>query len=94
MVADFSKKQKGKFFTDKLLFKVVGILFLIIILVLIFEDIKIFKRKQDLTSQDECLQKQIEDIKQSSKTLKEEIANAYKPDFLVKICYEHGIAKS
>ena len=94
MVADFNKKQKGEFFTEKLLFKVVGILFLIIILILIFYNLKILSKKQEMNSLIGNLQKQIENLNQSSATLKEEIANANKPDYLEKIAYEQGMAKT
>lgn len=94
MLTDFSKKQKGEFFTDKLLFKVVGILFLIIMLVLIFSNLKIYQKKREMNALIENLQKQIDDLNQSSATLKEEIANADKPDYLEKIAYEQGMAKT
>ena len=85
---DFRKKGNREFFNDKLLFKTLGILFLLGILVLIFADIKIYQKKQELTVQINAYQKQIEDIKKSSQTLKNEIANADNPDYLEKLGYE------
>jgi len=77
MVADFDKKVK-----------VGGVIFLIIIFLLIIADFKIYQKKQELISQIETYKKQIEDIKKSSQTLKEEIANSNNPDYLEKLAYE------
>ena len=60
---DFNKKGNREFFNNKLLFKTLGIAFLIIIFSLIFADFKIYQKKQELTSQIDAYQKQIEDIK-------------------------------
>jgi cell division protein FtsB len=94
MVADFSKKQKGEFFNNELLFKTVGILFLVGIFVLILTDFRIYQKKQELAFQIVALQKQIEDIKKSSQTLKDEIANSDNTDYLEKLGYEQGMAKT
>ena len=88
MVADFNKKGNREFFNNNLLFKTVGILFLVGIFILIFADFKIYQKKQELTSQINAYQKQIEDIKKSSQTLKNEIANSDSVDYLEKIAYE------
>ena len=60
---DSGKKQKGKFFTSKLLFQSTGILFFLVIIAMIFADFKIYQKKQELISQISDYQKQIEDIK-------------------------------
>jgi cell division protein FtsB len=88
MVADFNKKGNREFFNEKLLFQAVGIIFLIIIVVLIFADFKIYQKKQELISQINTYKKQIEDIKKSSQNLKDEIANSNNTDYLEKIAYE------
>ena len=88
MIADFNKKQKTGFSADKIAFQMAGILFLVIILVLAFADFKIYKKKQELTSQINNYQKQIQSIKQNNQTLKNEIANSDNIDYLEKIAYE------
>ncbi|MEI7818461.1 MAG: hypothetical protein WCI45_14840, partial [Desulfuromonadales bacterium] len=63
------------FFNDKLLFKTVGIIFLIVILFLIVADFKIYQKKRELIKQINVYEKKIEEIKKSSQTLNDEIAN-------------------
>jgi cell division protein FtsB len=88
MVADFSKKQKGEFFNERLLFKTIGAAFLVVIVVLVVMDIRIYQKKQKLVSQISSYQKQIEDLSKSSQTLKEQIANSDNKDYLEKVAYE------
>ena len=88
MVADFGKKGNREFFNNRLLFKAVGILFIAVIVVLIFADFKIYQKKKELAAQITAYQKQIEDIKKSSQTLKDEIANQDNKDYLEKLAYE------
>ena len=88
MVADFNKKEKGKFFSNQLLFKTVGIIFLVFVAALMLADFRIYQKKQELISQIKSYQKQIEDIKKNSQTLKDEIANSNNTDYLEKIGYE------
>jgi cell division protein FtsB len=85
---DFHKKGNREFFNDKLLFKVVGIILLFIIFVLIIADFKIYQKKRELMSQISIYQKQIGDIKKSSQTINEEIANSDNIDYLEKLGYE------
>jgi len=88
MIADFNKKRNRVFFNSKLLFKTVGIIFLIIIFVLIIADLKMYNKKRELDAKIVAYQKQIEDIKENSQTLKDEIANANDTDYLEKLGYE------
>jgi len=88
MVANFNKKQKGEFFTEELLFKTIGTIFLIAIIVFIFADIKMYQKKQLLKSQVNLYQKQIDDLMKSNQNLKNEIANADNKDYLEKVAYE------
>jgi len=88
MVTDFNKKGNREFFNDKLLFKTIGIIFLIVIFVLILADFKMYQKKQKLISQINIYQKQIEDIKNSSQDLKNKITNADNIDYLEKLAYE------
>ena len=46
MVADFNKKGKRQFFNDNLLFKTVGIIFIIIIVSFAAADIKMYQKKK------------------------------------------------
>jgi cell division protein FtsB len=88
MVADFNKKRNSDFFNKNLLFKTAGILFMVFIVGMAFADYKIYQKKQQLTSELNAYKKQIEDIKKSSQTLKNEIANADNVDYLEKLGYE------
>jgi cell division protein FtsB len=88
MVANFRKKGNREFFNEKLLFQTVGIVFLVIVVILTIADFKIYRKKQELISQIDAYQKQIQDIEKSSKNLKIEIENADNPDYLEKIAYE------
>ena len=85
---DFRKKGNREFFNDKLLFKTVGIILLVIVLVLVVSDFKIYQKKRELLSQIDIYQKQIDDIKKSSKNINDEIANADNIDYLEKLGYE------
>ena len=62
---DFNKKGNREFFNDKLLFKTVGIMLLIGIVVLIIADIKIYQKKRELASQIKIYQEKIEEIKKN-----------------------------
>ncbi len=88
MVAKFNKNGNRRLFDRKLLFKGVGIIFLVAIVFLAFEDFKMYQRKQRLASQLLSYQKQIQEIQKSNQTLEEEIANADNVDYLEKIAYE------
>jgi cell division protein FtsB len=88
MVANFNKKGNSVFFSEQLLFRSVGVIFLVVIVCLIFSDIKIYQKKHQLISQIKSYQKQINDIKKSSQTLKDEIANSNNIDYLEKAAYE------
>lgn len=85
---DFNKKGNRKFFSNKLLFQTIGIIFLAVIVVLIFTDFKMYQKKRELISKINDYQKQIEALKKSSQTLKNEIANSDNVDYLEKIAYE------
>ena len=88
MVADFNKKANREFFNQNLLFKAVAVIFLIVVVVLIVSDVRIYQKKKQLMAQISNYQKQIADIKKSSQTLKNEIANADDKDYLEKLAYE------
>jgi len=88
MVADFNKKGNKEFFTNKLLFQTIGIMFLVVVVILIFIDFKMYQKKRELIYQINDYQKQIEDIKKNNQTLKNEIVNSDNKDYLEKIAYE------
>ncbi len=88
MVSDFNKKGNREFFNNELLFKTVGILFIVFILFMIIADIKIYQKKRELNSQISIYQKQIKDINNNSQVLEDEIANSNNTDYLEKIGYE------
>jgi len=85
---DFHKKGNREFFNDKLLFKTVGIIFLIGIFAIIIADFRIYQKKKELIVQVDNYKQQIEDIKRSNQTLEDEIANADNVDYLEKLAYE------
>ena len=88
MVADFKKKQKGDSSENHNIFQVVGIVFMVIIVVLAFSDIKIYQKKRELALQVANYKKQIAGIKENNQKLKAEIANSDNVDYLEKIAYE------
>lgn len=88
MITNFEKKGNRAFFKRKFLFKILGIIFIIVIFLLILQDIKIYQKKRELVSQINIYKQQIEDIKKGSQTLGEEIANANNKDYLEKLAYE------
>lgn len=88
MVSDFNKKGNREAFNNDLLFKTVGILLLIFVAFMIVEDIKIYQKKRELATEINNYKKQITDIKNSSQTLKDEIANSNNTDYLEKLGYE------
>jgi cell division protein FtsB len=85
---DFNKKGNSEFFNNTLLFKTLGIIFLVVILALFLADFKIYQKKQQLISQINAYQKQIKDIEKNSQNLKDEIANSNNTDYLEKLGYE------
>ncbi len=88
MVSDFNKKGNSKFFNNNLLYKIGGVFILFFIVFMVFEDIKIYNKKQELISQINIYKKQIEELKNSSKNLQNEIANSDSVDYLEKLGYE------
>lgn len=61
---------------------------MIIIVALAFSDCKIYQHKKNLVLQVNAYQKKIDDLKKSSQTLKDEIANSDNTDYLEKLAYE------
>jgi cell division protein FtsB len=88
MVSDFEQKENRKFFNKSLLYRTMGVVFLVAIVVLVVADIKIYQKKKKLVAKIDVYEKQIENIKKSSQTLRDEIANADNVDYLEKLGYE------
>lgn len=72
----------------KILFKALGVAFLIAVMALIIADVNIYRKKKELTAQIDSYKQQIEDIQKNSQTLKDEIANSDNPEYLEEIAYE------
>lgn len=88
MVANFKKKQKSdgpdNFFSSPF----IKIFLLIIIIFLIFADIKVYKDRKKLNLQIDNLKERIEEIKKKNNTLEEGIARADDKDYIEKIARE------
>ena len=84
MVSNFDKKQKRVFSKRNFYFITGGILFLIVSALLIFADIKIYKEKKRLNAQISGYKKQIQEIENRNKTLKEGIAGANNDNYIEK----------
>ena len=88
MIADFNKKQKNEFSSKKIAFQVVSILFLVIIIILVFADFKMYLKRKELVVEISNYKKQIEGIKKDNQNLRDEIANSNNQDYIEKIAYE------
>lgn len=88
MISNFDKKQKRVIFKRNFYFIVAGILFLVASILLIFADIKIYKEKQKLNAQLEGYKKQIQEIEDRNKALKEGIAEANNNNYIEKVARE------
>lgn len=88
MVANFSKKQKGRFSDEKPLPKILGSLFLVAAMALILLDFNIIGKKEKLEAKNDSYGKQVAEMKQRNEKLKEEIANSGDPDYIEKVSRE------
>lgn len=88
MIANFKKKQKSdgpdSFFSSPL----IKIVFLIIIVLLIFMDSKVYKERKKLNLQIDSLKEKIQAIQKKNNTLEEGIARADDKDYIEKIARE------
>jgi len=85
---DFNKKQKRGFSKRNFYFIAGGVLFLLASVLLIFVDIKVYKEKQKLTAQLEGYKKQIQEIENRNKALKEGITEANDNNYIEKVARE------
>lgn len=88
MISHFGKKQKEARFGKNVWLKIAGICFLIFTVFLLYQDIKIFLKKKELSEKVGSYQKQIEEVKESNQLLKEKIANSDNVDYIEKVAYE------
>lgn len=88
MVSNFKKKQKRGGFKRNFYFIAGGILFLVASFFLILADIKIYKEKQKLNDQLSGYKKQIEEIENRNKALKEGIVEADNNNYIEKVARE------
>lgn len=88
MLTHLKKKRKEKFSKNNVSKKIGAVLLLIISLLLIFVDIKIYKNKQKLVLQLNDYKKQIEEIEKRNKNLEEGIVKSDDKDFIEKVARE------
>ncbi|MEI7424972.1 MAG: septum formation initiator family protein [Candidatus Staskawiczbacteria bacterium] len=88
MITNFSKKRNRDFFNNDLLFKTVGIIFIIVIIILIISDFRIYQKKRQLNAEIKTYKEQIREIENRGQTLKNEIVNSNNIDYLEKLGYE------
>jgi cell division protein FtsB len=93
MVTDFEKKRNREDYVNRMLFQIAGIFVLIILIILVVADFKMYQKKQELSAQLNSYQKKIDDIKKSNQALKDEIANSDNLEYLEKVAYEQGMTK-
>ncbi|TSC94417.1 MAG: septum formation initiator family protein [Parcubacteria group bacterium Licking1014_1] len=88
MLTHFKKKRKRVFFKNSFFIKIAGVLLLVISLLLIYADIKIYKNKQKLDSQLNNYKEQIKEIEKRNEDLEEGITKADDKDYIEKIARE------
>ncbi len=88
MISNFKNKQKSdpaeNFFSSPL----IKIFFIIVIVFLIFADIKVYKDKNKFDEQVENLNQKIQSLQKKNDTLKQGIARADDKDYIEKIARE------
>ena len=88
MISDSNKKQKREVFRRVFYFVGAAILFLVASAILIYADVKIYKEKQKLNAQLDGYKKQIQEIQDRNKSLKEGIVQADDSNYVEKIARE------
>lgn len=86
MVADFFKKQKSGEYG--LMLKTFAIIFLIVSVLLIIANIKLYNKKKELAREVKNYSLQVTKIEENSEKLKEEIANSDNQDYIEKVARE------
>jgi len=85
---DFKKKQKSELSFKSFLIRATAIFFVVVMIVLIVADIRIYKRRKDLESEVAKYNQQIQLLKEKNKNLEERIGNSDNPDYIEKIARE------
>ncbi len=94
MIADFKKKQKSNNPKKYFLLITATIFFAIVLSILTFANIKIYRKKQELRIQIENLKQKIEDIKNENNLLGEKIEKSSDVDYVEKVAREElGLQK-
>ena len=88
MVADFDKKQKRSSGKNKIFVFLLFILCLFFLGILIYADIKIYQKRQELNMQLKNLKGQSEDLKKNNSQLQNGISNATNQDYVEKVARE------
>ncbi|MDO8486603.1 MAG: septum formation initiator family protein [Candidatus Staskawiczbacteria bacterium] len=88
MISNFKKKQKSDTPYNFLSSTLIKFLFLIVIVFLIFADVRVYKEKGKLNSQVNNLKEKIQAIQQKNDELKKGINNADDQSYIEKIARE------
>jgi len=85
---DFKKKQKSELSLNSFLIRSAAIFSIVVFIVLIIADIKIYQKRKGLEAEVAKYERQIQEIKDKNKNLEEKIANSDNPDYIEKIARE------
>ncbi len=88
MVADFKDKKKRAFPAEKFFWGVACVFVLIVSIMLISFDVKMYGKKKELNSQVSNLKKQIQEIEDRNEILKQGIASVNDQDYIEKVARE------
>lgn len=87
MVSDF-KKNKNKNAFSSILFKLGAVLILIVAVLLVIADIKVYQKKKQLNAQIENLENKIAELKKENENLEKSISNIDDKNNIEKIARE------
>ena len=87
MIADFKNKQK-KGPWSKLLFALGGVLILLVFVVLVIANIKVYNKRKELATQVDNLKNKIEAIQQKNEDLKKGISKSNDDAYIEKVARE------
>jgi len=85
---DFQKKQKGEMPLNSFLIRSAAIFAIVVFVVLIIADIKIYQKRKGLEAEVAKYEQQIQSLKDKNKNLEEKIVNSDNPDYIEKIARE------
>ena len=87
MVSDFKKNKKGRVW-KKITLYLFGLIAVFLFIFLIVSDIKVYKKKQELSQQLKGLENKIEETKKKNEELKAGIKSAGNSDYIEKVARE------